>query len=139
VSLPVPYEVGLSVATEGKFIPAVIPLQYPRKLRNLVCLPDDYTELINMVSNFTCKNSTSVDSRVPTMCLICGEILCSQVRVTLTDLKIQFGTYLKFPGVMSKLELLLSERAKKNLSWPVHLPCKLLWGRLWCFFKNSRL
>ena len=47
-------------------------------VNRLVNLPDDYSELINTVSLFTCPNSDREDSRNPTMCLICGEMLCSQ-------------------------------------------------------------
>lgn len=51
------------------------PLPIPR----LVDLPVDYSELMNTVlSSFTCPNSDHDDSRNPTMCLVCGEILCSQ-------------------------------------------------------------
>lgn len=56
-------------------------LSLPRKLTKLVDLPTDYTDLISSVSQFKCANKCDKahDSRMPTMCLICGEILCSQV------------------------------------------------------------
>uniref|UniRef100_A0A182N0G2 E3 ubiquitin-protein ligase n=1 Tax=Anopheles dirus TaxID=7168 RepID=A0A182N0G2_9DIPT len=47
-------------------------------VRQLIELPDDYSDLINSVSLFTCPNNIRDDSRNPTMCLVCGEILCSQ-------------------------------------------------------------
>ncbi|XP_041778296.1 E3 ubiquitin-protein ligase UBR1 [Anopheles merus] len=47
-------------------------------VRQLIDLPDDYSDLINSVSLFTCPNNIRDDSRNPTMCLVCGEILCSQ-------------------------------------------------------------
>jgi E3 ubiquitin-protein ligase UBR2 len=47
-------------------------------VRQLVALPEDYSDLINSVSLFKCPNNDKEDSRNPTMCLICGEILCSQ-------------------------------------------------------------
>lgn len=50
----------------------------PLQINRLVKLPTDYSELINTVSSFTCPNSDHEDSRNPTMCLVCGEILCSQ-------------------------------------------------------------
>jgi E3 ubiquitin-protein ligase UBR2 len=53
-------------------------LNYPLKLNSLINLPHDYTELINNVSTFTCPNYLSDESRVPAMCLTCGEIMCSQ-------------------------------------------------------------
>lgn len=53
-------------------VPALSPI------RQLVSLPEDYSDLINSVSSFTCKNNEREDSRNPTMCLVCGEIICSQ-------------------------------------------------------------
>ena len=50
----------------------------PIKINHLIDLPDDYSDLINRVSSFMCPNSEREGSRNPTMCLVCGEILCSQ-------------------------------------------------------------
>ncbi|XP_035910320.1 E3 ubiquitin-protein ligase UBR1 isoform X2 [Anopheles stephensi] len=47
-------------------------------VRRLIDLPEDYSDLINSVSLFTCPNNIRDDSRNPTMCLVCGVILCSQ-------------------------------------------------------------
>lgn len=47
------------------------------KIRRLVDLPIDYSDLINSVSTFTCPNNDRDESRNPTMCLICGAIMCS--------------------------------------------------------------
>uniref|UniRef100_A0A182FB21 E3 ubiquitin-protein ligase n=1 Tax=Anopheles albimanus TaxID=7167 RepID=A0A182FB21_ANOAL len=47
-------------------------------VRQLIDLPDDYSELINSISNYSCPNNIRDDSRNPTMCLVCGEVLCSQ-------------------------------------------------------------
>lgn len=59
------------------------PLPIPR----LVELPLDYSELMNNVlSSFTCPNSDHDDARNPTMCLVCGEILCSQSYCCQTEL-----------------------------------------------------
>lgn len=55
-------------------------------INSLVSLPDDYSELINTVSLFTCPNSDREDSRNPTMCLVCGEMLCSQSYCCQTEL-----------------------------------------------------
>lgn len=46
-------------------------------LRKLIDLPEDYSDLINNVSTFTCPNNDRDDSRNPTMCLVCGKTLCS--------------------------------------------------------------
>ena len=51
------------------------PVTYPLKPNALVTLPEDYSDLINSVSSFTCPKSMT---RVPTMCMVCGAILCSQ-------------------------------------------------------------
>ncbi|XP_043277613.1 E3 ubiquitin-protein ligase UBR2 [Venturia canescens] len=58
----------------------------PLRVNRLVPLPDDYSELINTVSLFTCPNSDREDSRNPTMCLVCGEMLCSQSYCCQTEL-----------------------------------------------------
>jgi E3 ubiquitin-protein ligase UBR2 len=50
----------------------------PLRINRLVELPEDYSELMNTVSMFICPNSDKEDSRNPTMCLICGDMLCSQ-------------------------------------------------------------
>lgn len=56
-------------------------------INELVQLPDDYSELINTVSMFTCPNSDHEDSRNPTMCLVCGAMLCSQSYCCQTEIK----------------------------------------------------
>lgn len=64
------------------------PLQVihePLPVNRLIDLPTDYSELINAVSSFTCPNSDE-DSRNPTMCLVCSEILCSQSYCCQTEL-----------------------------------------------------
>ena len=48
------------------------------KVPQLVSLPDDYSDLINSVSDFICPNSEREEMKTPTMCLICGEMLCGQ-------------------------------------------------------------
>lgn len=61
-------------------------IRYPLDVNHLVPLPSDYSDLINEASSFTCPNSAGEDSRSPTMCLVCGEILCSQSYCCLTEL-----------------------------------------------------
>lgn len=58
--------------------PSLCKTVEPLPVNHLVELPSDYSELINAVSLFTCPNSVKEDSRNPTMCLVCGEMLCSQ-------------------------------------------------------------
>ncbi|KAJ8971803.1 hypothetical protein NQ317_010778, partial [Molorchus minor] len=55
----------------------ILVVREPLSIPRLIDLPADYSELINTVSTFTCPNSDE-DSRNPCMCLVCGEILCSQ-------------------------------------------------------------
>lgn len=58
---------------------APIVISYPLTAKPLIHLPADYSELINKASTFTCKKSCGADdSRSPTMCLVCGEMVCSQ-------------------------------------------------------------
>lgn len=64
-----------------------IPFKVWMQVNELVQLPDDYSELINTVSMFTCPNSDHEDSRNPTMCLVCGAMLCSQSYCCQTELK----------------------------------------------------
>lgn len=53
-------------------------IRQPHSVNRLVDLPYDYSELVDKVSNFTCPSIKNEDSRTPTMCLVCGVILCSQ-------------------------------------------------------------
>lgn len=46
-------------------------------VKRFIDLPDDYSDLINSVSSFTCPNNDRDDTRNPSMCLVCGDILCS--------------------------------------------------------------
>lgn len=64
-----------------------IPFRNWTHINELVKLPDDYSELINTVSMFTCPNSSHEDSRNPTMCLVCGAMLCSQSYCCQTEIK----------------------------------------------------
>lgn len=64
-----------------------IPFKNWTHINELVQLPDDYSELINTVSMFTCPNSDHEDSRNPTMCLVCGAMLCSQSYCCQTEIK----------------------------------------------------
>jgi E3 ubiquitin-protein ligase UBR2 len=50
----------------------------PSEPPKLMTLPEDFSELMNVVSEFSCPNSEREDSKYPTMCLVCGKILCSQ-------------------------------------------------------------
>lgn len=53
-------------------------VRHPVQANRLVELPSDFSELINEASLFRCPNSDGDDSRSPTLCLVCGRILCSQ-------------------------------------------------------------
>ncbi|ESO01957.1 hypothetical protein HELRODRAFT_188532 [Helobdella robusta] len=52
---------------------------YPRKVNRLIELPTNYSDLINQFSVFSCpKSNSNEDSRNPSMCLVCGLVVCSQ-------------------------------------------------------------
>ncbi|KAM4729976.1 LOW QUALITY PROTEIN: E3 ubiquitin-protein ligase UBR2 [Anableps anableps] len=53
-------------------------LRFPRESNRLINLPEDYSILINQASSFTCPRSGGDKSRAPTLCLVCGCMLCSQ-------------------------------------------------------------
>ncbi|XP_078593140.1 E3 ubiquitin-protein ligase UBR2-like isoform X3 [Branchiostoma floridae x Branchiostoma japonicum] len=62
-------------------------VKYPVEVNRLVPLPHDYSDVINRGSVFTCPRSDGDDSRAPTMCLVCGQMLCSQSYCCQTDLE----------------------------------------------------
>uniref|UniRef100_UPI003AACA498 E3 ubiquitin-protein ligase UBR2-like n=1 Tax=Centroberyx gerrardi TaxID=166262 RepID=UPI003AACA498 len=53
-------------------------VRFPRESNQLIDLPEDYSSLINQASSFTCPRSGGDKSRAPTLCLVCGSMLCSQ-------------------------------------------------------------
>ncbi|XP_075902159.1 E3 ubiquitin-protein ligase UBR2 isoform X1 [Nelusetta ayraudi] len=53
-------------------------VRFPRESNRLIELPEDYSVLINQASSFTCPRSGGDKSRAPTLCLVCGSLLCSQ-------------------------------------------------------------
>ncbi|XP_061614243.1 E3 ubiquitin-protein ligase UBR2 isoform X2 [Phyllopteryx taeniolatus] len=53
-------------------------IRFPRESNRLIDLPEDYSVLINQASSFTCARSGGDKSRAPTLCLVCGAMLCSQ-------------------------------------------------------------
>ncbi|XP_031758769.1 E3 ubiquitin-protein ligase UBR2 isoform X2 [Xenopus tropicalis] len=61
-------------------------VSYPRESNKLIDLPEDYSSLINQASNFTCPKSGGDKSRAPTLCLVCGTMLCSQSYCCQTEL-----------------------------------------------------
>ncbi|KAG8443710.1 hypothetical protein GDO86_009037 [Hymenochirus boettgeri] len=62
-------------------------VSYPRESNKLIDLPEDYSSLINQASNFTCPKSGGDKSRAPTLCLVCGTLLCSQSYCCQTELE----------------------------------------------------
>ncbi|XP_067901224.1 E3 ubiquitin-protein ligase UBR2 isoform X1 [Heterodontus francisci] len=62
-------------------------ISYPREPNKLIDLPDDYSCLINRASCFTCPKSGGDKSRAPTLCLVCGGMLCSQSYCCQTELE----------------------------------------------------
>ncbi|XP_063047209.1 E3 ubiquitin-protein ligase UBR2 isoform X2 [Engraulis encrasicolus] len=62
-------------------------ISFPRESNQLIELPDDYSALINQASSFTCPKSGVDKSRAPTLCLVCGAMLCSQSYCCQTELE----------------------------------------------------
>ncbi|KAL3116459.1 hypothetical protein niasHT_006906 [Heterodera trifolii] len=56
----------------------LIGLQLPLRMNVLIDLPDDYSQLIKMTVNFRCPEVKELTNTVPTLCLNCGQMLCSQ-------------------------------------------------------------
>ncbi|XP_060664254.1 E3 ubiquitin-protein ligase UBR1 isoform X1 [Drosophila nasuta] len=63
-----------SASSSEKESIALVPCQRP--LPHLVTLYEDYSDLINSVSDIFCPNNEREEMKTPTMCLICGTILC---------------------------------------------------------------
>ncbi|XP_031177403.1 E3 ubiquitin-protein ligase UBR2 isoform X2 [Sander lucioperca] len=61
-------------------------VKFPRESNRLIELPEDYSVLINQASSFTCPRSGGDKSRAPTLCLVCGCMLCSQSYCCQTEL-----------------------------------------------------
>jgi len=51
---------------------------YVAAVPQLIPLPQDYSNLINSISSFTCPRSQGEESKTPSMCLVCGTVVCSQ-------------------------------------------------------------
>ncbi|KAH8409276.1 hypothetical protein KR009_011816 [Drosophila setifemur] len=66
----------LRVLESGEQIIEVVPCLRP--LPRLKSLDEDYSDLINSVSDIFCPNNEREEMKSPTMCLICGAILCGQ-------------------------------------------------------------
>ncbi|XP_061173944.1 E3 ubiquitin-protein ligase UBR2-like isoform X1 [Saccostrea echinata] len=62
-------------------------VSYPLPVNHLIDLPNDYSQLINQISSFTCPSSNGNDSQLPTMCLVCGVVVCSQSYCCQTEVK----------------------------------------------------
>uniref|UniRef100_A0A8C0UYB7 E3 ubiquitin-protein ligase n=1 Tax=Cyanistes caeruleus TaxID=156563 RepID=A0A8C0UYB7_CYACU len=65
----------------------LVLIYYARESNKLIDLPDDYSCLINQASNFSCPKSGGDKSRAPTLCLVCGTMLCSQSYCCQTELE----------------------------------------------------
>uniref|UniRef100_A0AAY4AT50 E3 ubiquitin-protein ligase n=1 Tax=Denticeps clupeoides TaxID=299321 RepID=A0AAY4AT50_9TELE len=61
-----------------KHIYYITVLRYPRKRNRLIDLPEDYSVLLNQASHFKCPKSSDEERKHPTLCLVCGTMLCSQ-------------------------------------------------------------
>uniref|UniRef100_A0A3Q2T5H6 E3 ubiquitin-protein ligase n=1 Tax=Fundulus heteroclitus TaxID=8078 RepID=A0A3Q2T5H6_FUNHE len=59
---------------------------YPRRRNRLIELPEDYSALLNKASHFQCPKSAIDERKHPTLCLVCGAMLCSQSSCCLSQL-----------------------------------------------------
>jgi len=59
---------------------AIQKIHLPLKINMLIDLPINYADLVNTAGKFRCPSVMAEDhaAAVPTMCLICGKMLCSQ-------------------------------------------------------------
>ena len=57
-----------------------VPMELPAPRRNLIDLPENYLSLLSKADQYRCPNSVTKDSKSPALCLVCGTIVCSQVR-----------------------------------------------------------
>ncbi len=57
----------------------------PIRPRRLVDLPSEYRVLIDRAADYRCPNNPTGECRSPCLCLICGEIVCSQVSTTTSN------------------------------------------------------
>lgn len=78
----------VNCATSWKFEPYIKEIGATR-INGLVKLPREYSELLNRVRDFSCSEFEIGDSQNPTMCLVCGKILCSQSYCCQTELNQQ--------------------------------------------------
>uniref|UniRef100_A0A1A8DB74 E3 ubiquitin-protein ligase n=1 Tax=Nothobranchius kadleci TaxID=1051664 RepID=A0A1A8DB74_NOTKA len=62
-------------------------IRYPRRRNRLIDLPEDYSVLLNKACHFQCPKSTDDERKHPTLCLVCGEMLCSQSSCCLSQLE----------------------------------------------------
>ncbi|XP_022090743.1 E3 ubiquitin-protein ligase UBR2-like [Acanthaster planci] len=55
-------------------------VRFSMEINRLIELPEDYSDLMNNVSMFTCPKASGAqsDSRAPALCLVCGAVVCSQ-------------------------------------------------------------
>lgn len=72
------------ISNQQQYLPTTytseLPLKFiwqPHLVARLIELPYDYSELVDKVSDFSCPSIKNEDSRTPTMCLVCGVMLCS--------------------------------------------------------------
>lgn len=80
--------------TKNELMPVKL-IRQPHSVNRLIDLPYDYSELVDKVSNFTCPSIKNEDSRTPTMCLVCGVMLCSQSYCCQRDLNDLASNYMQ--------------------------------------------
>ena len=78
-------------------VSAVNNQEMPPRLRSLISLPNDYTDLLNKVTSYECPNATAASStsksKSVAMCLVCGALVCFEVRLKNLVFSIFFNVF----------------------------------------------
>lgn len=80
INQPDNYEIMDRVLQNDRMKLAVGPELSP-KLRKLIDLPQDYTDLLNMATTYECPTTSSLERKTKSVaiCLLCGRLICCEV------------------------------------------------------------
>ncbi len=81
--------------------------QTPIKLRKLIDLPDDYTDLLNKAIAYECPNNAGLErkSKSAAICLFCGQLICCEVSASFCVTLVQFSHNKSFQSYCCKGEI----------------------------------
>ena len=63
------------------------PSQFLTAVPKLINLPDDYSELFKKIHSFSCPFSNKGNSSTPSLCLVCGMVVCSQSKCCQSEIE----------------------------------------------------